>query len=925
MTVFSNTRSVRRAALMGSAALLAAPLALGGSAVAQTAPASAPAGVEEVVITGSRVARAGFTTPTPTTVVSPILLNTNVNTTLAGVLNSLPAFKADYSPAASGSRSFDSPGASFADLRSLGSPRTLTLVDGRRIVPSSPSAQTDLNIIPSILTDRVEVVTGGASAAYGSDAVAGVVNILLKHNLQGVIGDVSYGESQQHDNIDKHIGLAAGTAFMGGRGHLTVGGEYDKNEGAKTAYSRDWGRKEYGLLPNPGPGPSNLIVSGYRPSNMAPGGLVASGPLKGLEFLPGGQTRQFQYGAIVGPSFMSGGANYGQQFSNAQLSVPLDRQNILGRVDFDLNDKVSVFAEAAWAKSQTNALGAQIRDSTPITVQKTNPYLPASVVALMTAAGVTTIPVGRNNFDLGYTRTDVSAEVQRYVVGGKGEFGEGWSWDAYAQYGRTDYSGKVLGGRLNARFALAADAAVNPANGQIVCRSTLTDPTNGCVPVNIFGSGSISDAGKAYFLANQDYELQYEQTLQAANLRGAPFSTWAGKVSMAAGLEHRKEQVGSTTDPLAAANLFNAGNQKPINGSLEVTEGYLEGVFPLLSQQALAKRLELDAAVRQTHYSTSGGATTWKIGLNWEVNDQFRLRATRSHDIRAANIAELYTIGSSSSLFIVNPRTQVSTIVPNVTIGNPNLEPEEADTTTFGVVLKPSFAPNLDISVDRYDIDLKKAIGGLTGQQIVNFCFAGQTSLCQFISTNSAGTFTQITLARINIASIHTAGYDFEVRYRTPLGALNVPGDLTLQLYGTYVDKMVVNDGTGIVDYAGEVGSPARGAYGLPRWRSSLLATYETGPLQVTGTVRYVGGGNYSNVFTSAQINNNDVKSATYADLAAQYDLVRGDARNVTLYAIVQNLFDKDPPVVPTLTSSTNPVIYDVIGRTYRAGVRFRF
>ncbi len=920
-----NQKSTAGIRLAGASALAIA-LALSSQAAAQTAASDETAALGEVIVTGSRVARAGFLAPTPTTVVAGTLLTTATATSIGGVLNNLPAFKSDYSPAASGPRSFDAPGAFFANLRSLGSIRTLTLVDGRRLTPSSPNGQADLNLIPSILINNVEVVTGGASAAYGSDAVAGVVNIQLKKNLQGFSGNVSYGQSTHDDFRSYFAGLAFGTSFASGKGHFTVGGEYDKNKGAGEAYSRDWGRQEWGIMPNPAAtGPRNLLVPDYRPVNHTVGGIVQSGPLKGTTFLPNGGVGAFNYGSIVGPSFQQGGDNYGFSYSSL-LTNPLTRRNLLGRIDYDFDGAVSVYAEAAWGKSNSRGRGNNVRDTAPITIQRTNPFLPASVVARMTAANVTTLAVGRNNTDLGNGVNDVSTETQRYVVGGDAELGGGWTMDAFVQYGRTDYQGDVLNARNQANFRNAVDAVVNPANGQIVCRSTLTAPTNGCVPANIFGTGSISPQAKAYFTGDETFDLLYEQTVAAANVRGSPFSTWAGEVSLAAGLEHRQEKANGVSDPISAVGGWHVGNQRPINGKITVTEGYAEAVTPLLANQPFAKLLELNTAIRLTDYSTSGRVTTWKVGLSYELNDQIRLRATKSRDIRAANISELYTQGVSAQQPIQHPVTRVTVSIPNITIGNPNLTPEVADTTTLGVVLKPSFIPGLDISVDRYDIDLKKAIATLTGQRIVDFCFSGTASLCPFVD-QTGNVINSVTLARFNIGSIRTTGYDFEIRYRRGLdGVFGAgAGNMTLQFLGTRVNKLVVNDLITTVDYAGDVGSSARGAYGGPKWRWSLLATYDRGPFSATGAMRYVGGGNLNNTWGPNEIADNSVKSVTYFDLSAQYDLLRRDNRSIQLYGNVQNLFDKDPPVVPTQVSQTNPVIYDVIGRQFRAGVRFSY
>jgi outer membrane receptor protein involved in Fe transport len=929
----TNRYSKSRARLAGASAL-AICLAVSSQAFAQDAAPAAS--VDEVVVTGSRVARAGFLAPTPTTVVSTQILNTRAETNIGGILNTLPAFKADYSPAASGPRSFGSPGATFANLRSLGSQRTLSLVDGRRMVPSAIEGQADLNLVPSLLIQNVDVVTGGASAAYGSDAVAGVVNIRLKKNLQGFIGNASYGQSKYDDLKDVFLALAYGTSFANDKGHFMIGGEYDRNKGTGDSYTRPWGKEEWGFIPGAAGQPANVLVQNRHGINQAPGGLVQNGPLKGTVFLPGGATRQYQYGSPISGSFQVGGEGQGDAYTSLLMN-PLKRRNVLGRVDYDFSSALSVYAEASWAKSSSLSKGSAPSDTTATTlplIQRTNPYLPAAVVAQMVAANVTTLAIGRRNDDLGIYMADVDTTVQRYVVGAEGDIGGGWRWDAYAQYGKTDYSGGVLNARDQAKWRLATDVIANPATGGVpgvavgapVCRSSTVAATanNGCVPINIFGNGSITDAGRAFVMGNESYDLTYEQKVAAFNVHGSPFSTWAGEVSLAAGVEHRREEVNAVTDPISAVGGWHTGNQRPIVGSFKVTEGYAEAVTPLLKDVTLAKLLEVDTAIRVTDYSTSGRVTTWKVGLNYELNDQIRFRGTRSRDIRAANMSELFAQGVSAQQPILDPVSRLTVNVPNVAIGNPLLTPEKADTWTYGVVVKPSFVPGLDISLDRYDIKMKDSIATIAGQRIVDLCGQGVTSYCPYV-TRVNGTITQIINPRFNIASINATGWDIEARYRRDLQFIGAPGNVMLAFIGTRTDKIKVDDLASVIDYAGDIGSSSRGAYGQPKWRWTYMTTYDLGGFSATGTVRYVGGGNFNNTWGPAQVADNSVKSATYFDLALSYNLISRGAQSVQIYGIAQNIFDKAPPVVPTQVSQTNPVIFDVIGRQYRAGVRFTF
>lgn len=889
----------------------------------QTAPAVAQeASVEEVVVTASRVNRTGFDAPTPTTVVGAENLQAVAATNVADMLNTLPAFAGGTTPATT-SHSSQNAGANFLNLRDLGNNRTLVLIDGRRHVPTTSSGLVDINVIPAALLGRVEVVTGGASAAWGSDAVAGVVNLIFREDLEGLEGQVQGSITEHGDNEEVNVALAGGFRFADGRGHFMAASEYVDTK--EIGSDRDWFREHWMTIANPayaaGNGqPQNLIRPNVTTSVATLGGLITAGPLRGLQFLPGGQVGQFRYGNNVGTQYQTDGDGvYPGDLIN--MVTPLTRANLFTRTTFDVTDNVQAFMEASVAYSETTFNLSTSYDLGTLTIQRDNAFLPASVGALMDQNGVTNFRMGRINRDIGFNVVDNKNATGRIAVGLKGGFGDGWNWDAYYQYGKNRYAARIFNNRIAANFTNALDAVVNPATGQIVCRSSLSSPGNGCVPINLFGEGAPSAAAIDYVTGSQHLVANIEQQAAAASLSGEPFSTWAGPVSVATGFEYRKDSVDQRVDAMAQVSAFSIGNPKAMDGSYNVKEAFVETVVPLAKDAAFAKSLDFNGAVRVTDYSTSGTVWTWKAGATYEPIDGLTLRVTRSRDIRAPNLNELYSSYVLTFSAITDPVTGRQSTVRSPQQGNLGLKPEKADTFTAGVVYEPGFAPRLRMSVDYYDIDLKGAISTLTGQQIVNRCAAGSTDLCSYITRNSDGSLAEVMRTFINLSSIQMRGVDTEISYRTPMSEIfeAVDGDLTLRLLATYLDRYLTDDGSTVIDSAGEV------ANNRPHWRWTATASYENGPFKGFLQGRYIGEGVYD---VEQTYDNNHVDSQFVVTASAAWKLMDDGARSLEAFGVVNNLFDADPPVAPYTFIFGSPAsanVHDVIGRRFTLGLRFTY
>jgi outer membrane receptor protein involved in Fe transport len=871
----------------------------------------------EIVVTGSRIQGTGFSSPTPLTVLGNEQLDNAGVTNVGQIAAQVPAFTATFTPATSTLQS-QLAGAAFLNLRNLGNNRTLVLVNSRRFVSTTTGATVDTNVVPSSLIERVEVVTGGASAAYGSDAVAGVVNLILKRNLEGLSGDVQSGISTYGDNATYKGSLAWGTAFAGGAGHITLAAEGEKSEGVLSQASRPWADEAWGLISNPGSGnPRRLILPGIQLANASLGGLFTSGPLRGTDFGPGGVPRPFVYGQYQGAYQIGGSGVEGSDL--IALSVPFERYSFYSTGEYDFGG-ITAFFEASHSYSRGNN-----PHLTPpfnlgnITIQRDNAFLPPELAALLPATTITTPNFGRFSPDFGYIGSDASNRTNRIVAGLEGEIGAGWRFSVYGEYGKTDYRALLYNNIVTQRFARAVDSV--RINGVPTCRVnavTVTDPA--CVPLNLFGQGSPSQPALDYIHGTQDYQVDIEQRVAAAEVQGNLFAIGGRPVTLAAGGELRRDEVSGVSDAISQAGGFAIGNPRALAGRIDVKEGFAELAVPLLRDLPLVQSLDLNGAVRVTDYSTSGTVTTWKAGATWQINDLLRLRGTRSRDIRAPNFDELFTNALFRFAGISDPANNGSTYtVQIITQGNRALTPEIANTFTLGAVLTPSFIPGLRASVDYYDISIRDGIGQLSAQDTVNGCAAGNTEYCGFILRNAANQVTSVTSTQVNVASQSTRGIDFELSYRRPLGS----GTITLRGLGTYVDKLVL---IGNIDRAGQVGL---GSSGVPHWKVNASVTYENGPFTLFLQDRFVGGGKYDVTYVEGvDINDNSVPGINYVDLSLQYKVVDDGRRRVQFFFNIRNLLNQDPPHTPSTfqtPSQTNGVFYDVIGRQFATGVRFGF
>lgn len=937
IALMSGASALAQTAAPGTTDTLADP---SDQAPSAAVAAAEPAAENVVTVSGTRLGARGYASPTPVTVFGKDMVEARSASNIGDLIAELPAFRNSVS-ATQAQRNFGN-GVSSSDLRGLGTTRTLVLVDGQRFTPTATNGTFDLSMIPTELVERIDVVTGGASAAYGSDAVAGVVNIVLKKHIEGIKGTVQYGQSQQHDSRRPLVSVAAGTSFADGQGQVMFGTEVAQSSGVGTLATREWGRALPGLVAygsNRAAGlPAQAFLTGITYAAQTPGGLITAGPLKGTAFGPGGAPYAFQYGNVYS-NLMQGGSNPGANpFGNWPIETPTKRAALYGRVSYIINDNLEAYVEANYGKTRGD--GFTSFNQSTFTIGVDNPFLPDAVKAAMLANKLSTISVGRLLTETGGLRQRVTHETSRLLAGLKGSLGDDWHWSVNIQQGRTNNETVIFNNTITANYKAAVYAVAGPS-GSPVCGPVASNPNltaaqrlaaaPGCVPINIFGAGSPSAAALGYITADSWARSTYDRTEMTADLRGSLGATWAGPIEAAAGLERRKDKLVVDASALAEAAAFASGNSSSYGGDNTVNEGFAEIGVPLAKNTALAKSLDLNAAVRHTDYSISGKVNTWKLGLTYEPTSTLKLRGTKSRDIRAPTLTELYAVSGSgvSVASALNPINGATGALNTSTAGNLNLKPERADTTTFGVVMQPdwAWATGLRASVDVYQIKVNDVITTPSGLDVINRCFAGVTSYCNAITFDkSSFGIANVAISAQNQAQLLLKGVDIDVSYDVPLRSLfaNAPGRLQLRALGSHVNKLVQTDGSGSIDRAGALTG------GVPAWNWNLNANYAQGAFGANLNVRYISSSKFdatlqdTNFAAANSISDNTFPSATYFNVSLNYDLIKTRDRRLQLFAGIDNLLDKQPPQFAAIgINNGNP--YDVIGRVYRIGMRFNY
>ena len=884
--------------------------------------------LQEVTVSASHIVRPGFVSPTPITSVSASEIAATGATNINDVLQYIPEMTPYQTSTSNDNKQFTA-GANYADLRGLGSQRTLVLLDGQRFVPEVPIYnlglvnQVDLNVFPTIALKRVDVVTGGASAVWGSDAIAGVVNLVPYTRYDGLMVAGSAGISQYGDDRTNDLSVLGGRSFIGGRAHFVVAASYDQTDGVGDIFSRPWGADAPYVLPNTAACADCWKAgTGYQNATYAPGGVITNTALAGTAFGPGGQPYPFPSGTFeAGSSGEFGGSvpgNYPQ--AGVLMEPPSRRESLYSDFSYDFSDRLNV--DLMINSSESHATDGTKPYLISYTVQSGNPYIPSSIQSYMTTNGISSFKLGAWDTDIsgGRIQQELADTVNRVSLGMHWDIGDGWTSHGYYTMGESYVAEQFPDNIDTVAAAQAADAVLAP-NGQIVC----ANPANGCVPLDVFGTGTASPGALGYVLKNSWSKVRYVQQAAEYDVSGEPLHIWAGPVSLAGGAAWRHEEQKDTSDPYQVANqMLNIDNEN-FAGQFSDEEEYLETVVPLLKGLPMARELDINAADREIHYSTVGNVNVWKYGAVWHVNRALMFRATRSRDIRAPSVEELYY--PVTLLDAEAPIAGQSEFASVYSGGNSALKPEVAMGTTAGLTYLPAFIPGLSFSWDIFHDDLSNVISSESSTSVLDACDEGSATACAQI-IKVGGLVTRINAGTLNVSRLDYEGMDAELDYTLSLDKIGLPGSLEFRELGTYTNELAyqVQPGLPFINYAGQVtqGVELHTAFYTPRFRGEFSAGYHVDGFSTTLMADFVSAGVADKTLTTAEYPENNVPSYVKFDWLGSYQV---DANGRwQLFWTVNNLFNKAPPFAPNPLEfiPTDPNFYDIIGRTFQVGFRYR-
>ncbi len=920
--------------------------------------------IEEVIITGSRIARSPLDSVGPMTIVDSAIIDSSSALTIEGVLTQLPQVTANGT---SENNSNAGQGVRSVELRNLAEERTLVLVNGRRAVKTvlGSNLVNDLNNVPISMIERVEVLGDGSSAVYGSDAVGGVVNIMLK-DFEGVEFSLGGGDSDNGGGATWNAGLVMGSNFD--RGNFTFGISY-QDEGMVHFQDRDFSRDpiiaDFGggsLLRGSGIPPwgrySSPLTSPTDP-NLQPGQPTTT--VSSIAFAPEASTG-LDYTNCGGANatgidgYEPCRFNYNRGFPISLLN-PNQSTSFLFKSDFELSHGINLFAEVGYTDREGTQFfpglpisGSHGRYTDMIPVPFTNPNIPADALAKIMADETANaafngapVPTGFNMswraHDAGKRVLEYQGETASTLFGLEGEFSNGWKWDTFFNWGRSETFEETNNQVNMTKLRTAVDPALCAADNG--CAEAAA--ASGSSAIDIFGRHDVTTAFSDYILFKDTELNEYEMMQVAFNVTGDIFEVPAGTVGFAAGFEYREEEGGSRKSAVTQAGDSGGNFAAPTSGEYDVTELYVETNIPLLTDVPGARELSVDIAGRYSDYDIIGSDSTYKVGLSWRPIDDFRVRAVVSTSFRAPNIMELFGGAADSFDSVLDPCSNYGSLSPTSTVfqncqaagvpisfvqnagqlrvtqgGNENLEAEEADNLTLGFVYTPEFLDGFSMTLDYYDIEVENAINKPDPVTVINNCYtsAGLSSPdCARLGRNAQGNVVRFEVLNENLNTLNSEGVDFSMGYGFDTGAGRVEVNWGLNYLIEYSETAV--DGTKTV-FTDRIANDISDWVGYPRIKSNIRTSLTKDNWEVALAYRYIHEADAEPLFGAADAVK-EVDAVHYFDLTGSVEL-----GNVVVLAGIDNLTDEEPEFVPGVSTNTS-FVYDLMGRYYFTRVNYRF
>ena len=984
MKINTTRQRLLSSTMIGGAAIVAASMMVSAPALAQEATE-----VEEIVITGSRIARQDYQAPSPIVTVGQEDFQATGSVTIDTLINDLPQFVPSINQT---SNNPSNGGQANINLRGLGTTRTLTLLNGRRVVGSNSTGVVDINIFPTALIENVEVITGGASAAYGSDALAGVANFILRDDFSGVQFDAQYGITEENDGETQSYALTVGGNFADDRGNAVVSfGRSTREEIFNSAreFSAVSGPSGASPLGNTVFDSNNLPNLAFVRSYFGSTTLLNTGSFgfnnDGSLFAYTGTLNFKSPGGITYDGFRDRSADY--LFNTGALNylqLPLDRWNAYGAATFDLAPEAEVYTEflfteyeAAQELAATPAAGAV--PATGFRVPVTNPFISSDLRAFLNAR-----PNPNSSFRLDKRFTDVggrrSTETYTVYQGTAGIRGDlvgvrDWSYDFYVQYGRVERITFQTGNVSRSAVQQLLDA---PDGGASLCAGGF-DP---------FGESNLSAQCAAFIARSAQNVTTSEQTVAEYSIQGSMFTLPAGDARFAAGVQYRQDDYVFRPDAsLARRNPIvtrpDAGQtggseiagfnpSQPLSGDVNVLDFFGEVLIPVLADLPLIRQLDIGLGYRTSEYSSIGNTESYKVDVDWEIFDGLTLRGGIQNAVRAPSIGELFapintsfpSIGAPSATGIqgdpcdvrssyrtgsnasqvralclaqgisaaaIDTYTFSNNQVPGITGGNPNLEEEESESFTVGLVWQSRFGnpwlSGLSASVDYYDIEITNVVGTIGAASQLQGCFNAQGQnptfdpnnvYCQLFSRDPlSGNVNNAIETNANLATLLTSGVDLQVDWRADMADIGLPawGALDLNVVVGYLDnyESQVAAGNPFINRTGTIDSVFGNTF--PEWKSLTRLNWRNGDF--SAGVRWRRIGEMTQFGTT-----NVIPTTDYFDLLGSWAV----NDTVSLRFTVNNLADEQPPTYsPGVQANTDPSTYDTLGRRYSIGLTARF